>query len=214
MQLTSKQLTDAAAISTKAAELWVSPINKALAACDIRTPSQAAMWIAQCGHESGGFTKMVESLDYKPDGLIKAWPKRYSNELLANIHGRVGNRPADQRAIANHVYGGRFGNDLLNDGWSYRARGLIGITFKDNYRDCGLWMRLPLVAHPELLEDREAAALSTAWFWQTRGLLSVSDVVEATRLINGGTNGLADRAKRYARALDVLGRTELRRVTT
>lgn len=74
-------------------------------------------------------------------------------------------------------------------------------------------MRLPLVAHPELLEDREAAALSTAWYWQTRGLLGVSDVAEATKRINGGTNGLDDRLRRYAKALDVLARGELRRVS-
>lgn len=218
MQLTSKQLTDAAAISAKAADLWIRPINKALAACDIGTPSQAAMWIAQCGHESGGFVRLVESLNYTPEGLAQTWPSRYAIDtvpnLLANKHGRSGSKPADQRAIANHVYGDRLGNDQPDDGWQYRGRGLIQVTGKANYRECGKYMRLPLVAHPELLEDREAAALSTAWYWHTRGLLSVTDVTEATRAINGGTNGLADRGKRYARALDVLGRTELRRVTT
>ena len=216
MQLTSKQLTDAAAISTKAAELWIRPINKALAACDIRTPSQAAMWIAQCGHESGGFVRLVESLNYTPEGLAKTWPSRYAIDtvpnLLANKHGRSGNKSADQRAIANYVYGGRLGNDQPDDGWQYRGRGLIQVTGKANYLECGEYMCLPLVAHPELLEDREAAALSTAWYWQTRGLLDVSDVAEATKRINGGTNGLVDRLRRYAKALDVLTRGELRRV--
>lgn len=216
MQLTSKQLAEAANISTRASELWISPVNKALAACGITTAAQAAMWIAQCGHESGGFVRLVESLNYSPEGLAQTWPSRYAIEtvpnLLANKHGRSGNKAADQRAIANYVYGGRLGNDGTDDGWNYRGRGLIQITGKANYRECGEWMRLPLVAHPELLEDREAAALSTAWFWQTRGLLSISDVTEATRAINGGTNGLADRARRYAKALDVLARGELRRV--
>lgn len=221
MQLTSKQLTDAAAISTKAAELWIRPINKSLAACDIRTPSQAAMWIAQCGHESGGFARLVESLNYSPEGLLSTWPSRYglhgSSRFgmsgIARTHGRSNSKPADERAIANFVYGDRLGNDGPDDGWNYRGRGLIQVTGKDNYRECGLWMRLPLVAHPELLEDREAAALSTAWYWQTRGLLGVSDVAEATKRINGGTNGLTDRLRRYAKALDVLSRGELRRVS-
>lgn len=213
MQLTSKQLTDAAAISTKAAELWVSPINKALAACGISTPSQAAMWIAQCGHESGGFVRLVESLNYTPEGLVATWPSRYgASDILTKAHGRSGTKPANQEGIANYVYGYRLGNDQPDDGWNYRGRGLIQVTGKDNYRECGLWMRLPLVEHPELLEDREAAALSTAWYWQTRGLLGVSDVAEATKRINGGTNGLTDRLRRYAKALDVLSRGELRRV--
>lgn len=217
MQLTSKQFADAAGVSGKAADLWISPVNKALAACGIRTVERAAMWIAQCGHESGGFVRLAESLNYTPEGLAKTWPSRYAIEtvpnLLANKHGRFGNKPADQRAIANYVYGGRLGNDQPDDGWQYRGRGLIQVTGKANYLECGEYMRLPLVAHPELLEDREAAALSTAWFWQARGLLDVSDVAEATKRINGGTNGLADRLRRYAKALDVLTRGGLRRVS-
>lgn len=217
MQLSSKQLAEAANIATRAAELWVSHINKALSACGIKTPQQAAMWIAQCGHESGGFVRLVESLNYTPEGLAQTWPSRYAIDsvpnLLANKHGRMGNKSADQRAVANYVYGGRLGNDGTDDGWNYRGRGLIQVTGKANYRECGEYMRLSLVAHPELLEDREAAALSTAWFWQTRGLLSVSDITEATQKINGGTNGLADRGRRYSKALDVLARRELRRVS-
>lgn len=204
MKLSITQLERAAGIPTQRAELWVNHINRALADAGVKTPEQVAQFIAQVGHESGDFVRLVESLDYKPDALKRTWPSRYTDWLAAQ-HGRSLAKPADQRAIANHVYGGRLGNTGPDDGWNYRGRGLIQVTGKENYRKCGEALNLDLVRRPELLELREVAALSAAWYWRSRGLAALGADVEAvTRVINGGTTGLADRIARYQRAVGAL----------
>ena len=205
MNLSITQLERAAGIPTQRAELWVRHINRALVDAGAETPEQVAQFIAQVGHESGSFVRLVESLDYKPDALKRTWPSRYTDRLAAQ-HGRSLAKPADQRAIANHVYGGRMGNTGPDDGWNYRGRGLIQVTGKDNYRKCGEALNLDLVRRPELLELRDVAALSAAWYWRSRGLAALGADVEAvTRAINGGTNGLDDRRKRFSLAISVLG---------
>lgn len=209
MKLTADQLARASGISEEAARLWIAPINLAGAACNLTTAARWAMWIAQCGHESAGFTRLVENLNYSPEGLLATWPKRYTPEL-AKEHGRTATKPANTKAIALHVYGDRLGNrEGTDDGFAYIGRGLIQITGRDNYRACGIHMGLDLLHDPAMLgNDRRAAAESTAWYWDMRHLnqaADVGDVEGATRLINGGTHGLADRKARYSKAMSALG---------
>ncbi|WP_122500022.1 glycoside hydrolase family 19 protein [Pseudomonas viridiflava] len=106
-------------------------------------------------------------------------------------------------------YEGRkdLGNTLAGDGSKYRGRGLIQITGRAKYAECGEALGLDLIHHPELLEQPEHAAMSAAWYWSSRGLNSLADKGDfllITRRINGGTNGLADRQALYDRALKVL----------
>ncbi|KKI25229.1 chitinase [Pseudomonas syringae pv. persicae] len=106
-------------------------------------------------------------------------------------------------------YEGRkdLGNTVAGDGSKYRGRGLIQITGRANYAECGEALGLDLIHHPELLEQPEHATMSAAWYWSSRGLNSLvdkGDFLQITRRINGGTNGLADRQALYDRALKVL----------
>ncbi|AAO55611.1 glycoside hydrolase family 19 protein [Pseudomonas syringae group genomosp. 3] len=106
-------------------------------------------------------------------------------------------------------YEGRkdLGNTVAGDGSKYRGRGLIQITGRANYAECGEALGLDLIHHPELLEQPEHATMSAAWYWSSRGLNSLADkgdFLQITRRINGGTNGLADRQALYDRALKVL----------
>ncbi|WP_122575360.1 glycoside hydrolase family 19 protein [Pseudomonas viridiflava] len=106
-------------------------------------------------------------------------------------------------------YEGRkdLGNTVAGDGSKYRGRGLIQITGRANYAECGEALALDLISHPELIEQPEHAAMSAAWYWGSRGLNSLADkgdVISITKRINGGTNGLADRQALYERALKVL----------
>ena len=110
---------------------------------------------------------------------------------------------------AQAKYEGRpdLGNTVKGDGSKYRGRGLIQITGRANYAECGEALGLELMNHPELLEKPQHACMSAAWFWTTKGLSSLADEGKfetITRRINGGVNGLADRQILYARALKVL----------
>lgn len=106
-------------------------------------------------------------------------------------------------------YEGRedLGNTQQGDGFKFRGRGLIQITGRANYAECGEALGLDLISQPELLEQPEWAAKSAAWFWSTRGLNTLADAGDferITRRINGGLNGLADRLALWEKARAVL----------
>ena len=106
-------------------------------------------------------------------------------------------------------YEGRadLGNTVAGDGSKYRGRGLIQITGRANYAECGEALGLDLISHPELLEKPQHACMSAAWFWASRGLSTLADAGSFSKItsrINGGQNGAADRQVLYARALKVL----------
>jgi putative chitinase len=105
-----------------------------------------------------------------------------------------------------HVYGDRLGNRPgTQDGWTYRGRGPIQVTGWANYRECGQAIGVDLESEPSLLELRSTGAASTAWYWRKHKLTGFGgDVLSVTRRINGGTNGIEDRQRRYQRALSVL----------
>ncbi|MCS4310267.1 putative chitinase [Pseudomonas sp. BIGb0381] len=106
-------------------------------------------------------------------------------------------------------YEGRadLGNTVPGDGSKYRGRGLIQITGRANYGACGEALGLDLVNQPALLEQPQYAAMSAAWFWSMKGLNTLADQGEFTKItrrINGGLNGLEDRLQLWARAKNVL----------
>lgn len=176
----------------------------------ITAPLDQAMFIAQMGHESGGFTRLVENLNYAAESLVPTFGKHRITAQQAAALGRTATQSANQRAIANLVYGGEWGernlgNQVAGDGWNYRGRGLKQITGLSNYRKCGLALKRDLVTQPELLEQDENAARSAAWFFATSGCLVYSgDVERITIIINGGKNGLDDRRRRFNMAKAVL----------
>ncbi|MDK9373414.1 glycoside hydrolase family 19 protein [Lelliottia sp. V106_10] len=203
--MNQSQFQQAAGTNTEIAARWFQPVSAAMQMFGILSPEDQAMFIAQVGHESGGFTRTVENLNYSADGL-KATFGKYFTDDTAQQFGRTADHPANQQAIANIVYAHRMGNTEENDGWNYRGRGLIQITGHDNYRDCGVGIGADLLATPELLEQDAFAAQSAAWFFASKGCRARrGDVTAVTRIINGGTNGLDDRTTRYKKALAVLG---------
>ncbi|MBW3503374.1 glycoside hydrolase family 19 protein [Pseudomonas sp. NKUCC02_KPG] len=110
---------------------------------------------------------------------------------------------------AQAKYEGRvdLGNTVKGDGSKYRGRGLIQITGRANYAECGEALGLDLINHPELLEKPQHACMSAAWFWASRGLNTLADAGRFSKItsrINGGQNGAADRQALYAKALKVL----------
>ncbi|EBM0613024.1 TPA: glycoside hydrolase family 19 protein [Salmonella enterica] len=202
--MNESQFQQAAGTSAELAARWYPHITAAMSEFGITAPLDQAMFLAQIGHESGGFTRIVENLNYSADGLKATFGKYFPGDT-AQLYGRTADHPANQKAIANIVYAHRMGNIEENDGWNYRGRGLIQITGHDNYRDCGAGLGADLILSPQLLEQDEYAARSAAWFFASKGSLKRSgDIKAVTKIINGGTNGLDDRKARYEKAKSVL----------
>ncbi len=202
--MTKDQFQQAAGISAVLADRWYPHIIAAMEEFNIITSPARAMFIAQVGHESAGFTCLQESFNYTVLGLCNTFGKRITADQAA-ILGRTANQSAQQEAIANLVYAGRGGNTSPDDGWKYRGRGLIQVTLLHNYRDCGKGLNLDLLNNPDLLLNDGNAARSAAWFWQANGCNEIADNLKSVTLkINGGCHGLADRQQRYEKACQVL----------
>ncbi|OZY39785.1 glycoside hydrolase family 19 [Pseudomonas fragi] len=200
MPITVKQLLQILPNAGQVAGVFVPVLNTAMSRYQIIGAKRIAAFIAQVGHESGQLTRLVENLNCSADALRKTWPSRFNAELATTVA-----RKPEQ--IANIAYGNRMGNFVPGDGWKYRGRGLIQITGRSNYAECGEALGLDLVNHPELLEKPQHACMSAAWFWASRGLNTLADAGSFSKItsrINGGQNGAADRQALYAKALKVL----------
>ena len=181
---------------------WLQPLEDTFAKYDINTPTRQACFIGQCAHESNNFRTLEENLHYSAAALMRVWPSRFPDLDVANQYA---NNP---EKIANKVYGGRMGNTEDGDGWKYHGRGLIQLTGKENYANCGSGLNVDLLGDPNLLVTPEYAALSAGWFWNKKGLNSLADsgdIETITKRINGGLIGLIDRKAKIAKAEQVLG---------
>jgi hypothetical protein len=96
---------------------------------EINTVNRAAGFLAQCGHESAGFTILKENLNYSAEGLTKIFKKYFPTLASAQPYHR------QPEKIANKVYGGRMGNgpEASGDGYKFCGRGAIQLTGRDNY---------------------------------------------------------------------------------
>ena len=185
-------------------EKWLDPLNETFQKYDISTPTRQAFFVGQCAHESGNFRILEENLRYSATALMRVWPSRFPNLEVANQYA------GNAEKIANKVYAGRMGNsdEESGDGWKYHGRGLIQLTGKDNYANCGPSLGMDLLGNPDLLLEPKYAALSAGWFWGKKGLNALADAKDydtMTKRINGGLIGLDDRKAKIAKAISVLG---------
>jgi len=195
--MTSEQL-QALGIDPK----WVEPLNVTFLKYDINTPVRQAAFIGQCAHESNNFKTLEENLNYRPETLMKVWPSRFPDLQTADKYAH------NPQLLANKVYAGRLGNNQENDGWNFHGRGLIQLTGRENYANCGNALGVDFTSQPSLLVEPMYAALSAGWFWNKKGLNALADsgdIDTMTKRINGGLIGLDDRKAKIAKALSVLG---------
>jgi len=201
--ITKELLVASSTCNSDMADTWFQALDDAADQYQINNDKRVAMFIAQVGHESGGFAFTAENLNYSAAGLMSVFGKYFPNLQVANAYAR------QPEKIANRVYANRMGNgdEASGDGWKYRGHGLIQLTGKDNHAAFSAATGVDAVNHPELLEQPPAAAVSAGWFWDTRHLnefCDAGDIITVTKRINGGTNGLDDRQARYNRALAAL----------
>ena len=192
----------------KDAAEWVEALNVILPDYKINTVSRVAAFLAQCGHESAGFTTLTENLNYGAAGLKGIFGKYFKDDSSANAYQR------QPQKIANKVYANRMGNgdEASGDGWKYRGRGPIQLTGKSNYTQFANDMfedPETVLDNPDVVAlDKETALTSAVWFWNKNKLNDLADkgdIVAMTKKINGGTIGLADRQDHYHHALEILG---------
>ena len=166
---------------------------------EINTPLRLAHFLAQCGHESGGFKATQENLNYSASGLKGIFSKYFKEAGLAESYQR------NPQKIASRVYGGRMGNgpESTGDGYKFRGRGYIQLTGKDNYTSFGKAINEDMTANPDKVATHYAL-LSAAWFFSKNGLHKMADggatdavVTQITKRVNGGTIGLPDRIKHF-----------------
>lgn len=171
---------------------WDALVSVAIPRADLSTARRLCYFLAQCGHESQGFSRLEENLHYASADRIRAvWPSRFPTRVSAMPY------VADPRALANKVYSGRMGNgdEASGDGWRYRGRGWLQVTGKANYREMAQWFGQPDL-DPDSLSNPTGAALSAAWFWtayRLNGPCDEGDFSGLTRRINGGLTGLKER---------------------
>ena len=182
------QIKEATCSPTVCAEKFLQYINDTCDTYQINTPIRQLCFLAQVGHESGGLF--------------------YTEELASGA-----------------AYEGRksLGNTQPGDGVRFKGRGLIQITGRSNYKSIGDALGIDFIKAPTLLGGKNVkvctpdqlkyAALSAGWFWNSRNLNALADLVDIkkpvdagnnlenfkaiTKKINGGFNGLADRLNRY-----------------
>ena len=177
----------------------IAMIPDTAAKFQINTPLRLAHFLAQCGHESGGFRLTQENLNYSAKGLMGIFKKYFPTEAIANQYQR------NPQKIANKVYASRMGNgpEASGEGYKFRGRGYIQLTGKDNYTAFGKSIGEDICANPDKVAS-QYALLSAAWFFSKNGLHKMADegatdtvVTKITKRVNGGTIGLADRIKHF-----------------
>jgi putative chitinase len=183
-------------------EQWYQALCEVLPKYEINTFRRVAMFMAQCGHESGNFTELKENLNYQAHALSSIWPKRFPPDI-------AGQYAHNQEAIANRAYCDRMGNgpEQSGDGWKFHGRGLIQLTGRTLYEQLAKEIGKELDETVDYCETFDGAIESACFFWEHHKLNAVSDtgdIVHVTKIINGGTLGLDDRTARYNYALQVL----------
>lgn len=180
-------------------QVVIDAIPDTAARFGITTPLRLAHFLAQCGHESGGFRATQENLNYSAKGLCGIFRKYFPSVTVAMQYERKPEK------IANKVYANRMGNgnEASGDGWKHRGRGYIQLTGKENYKAFDATVPEDILANPDLVATKYALA-SAAFFFKKNGLWAICDrgagmdtVTAVTKRVNGGTIGLADRQKHF-----------------
>lgn len=145
-------------------------------------------------------------------------PLRISHFLAQVAHESDAFKTTEEYA-SGAAYEGRadLGNTQRGDGKRYKGRGPIQLTGRSNYRSFTSWLRSVLSTtpdferEPELVASFPWAGWAAIWFWSVKRLnvpAERDDLVTVTKVVNGGRNGLADRAAYLKKAKTIIAAIE------
>lgn len=185
---------------------YINAFNQLLTKYGINaSKSRLAAFLGQYGHETMGWTRLVENTNYtSPERLMKVFPSKFPSLTLAKMYA---GKPVN---IANRVYANRYGNgdEKSGDGYRYRGRGGCHLTFKDNYIAFYKATGVDVVQHPEFLEESWYAVLAAAWYWDSRKintLVDKQDWLAVSKAVNGpAALGHAEREAVRKKVLEIL----------
>lgn len=137
---------------------------------------------------------------------------RIAHFLGQTCHESAGFRTTEEFASGER-YEGRadLGNTQRGDGPRYKGRGLLQLTGRANYRELGRILQLDLENDPERAAEPVLSLTIACEYWKKRNINAAcdrDDIIEVTRLVNGGLNGLDDRRDRTAKAKSAIARLE------
>lgn len=178
--MTVEQLAAATGATVANAARFHKALVSAMERFNIDTPARKAAFLATVSVESARLTTTEEGLYYR------------DAHRLARIYPRAFKTPAEaSKYVANPKGLGQ----LLYQG--YWGRGLIQLTWKENYKKAGDALGFDYVKNPDLVASVAHAALTAAWYWSSNGCNLAADredMKSVTRLVNGpGMMHLDDR---------------------
>jgi putative chitinase len=159
-------------------------------------------FLSQILHETDGFRKLQENMNYTAPRLMAVWPSRFPTHASAKPY------EFNPHVLANKVYGGRMGNTLPDDGWTYIGKGLIQITGRDMYRKVGHMLAIDLENNPYLAIDPRYSLQIACCVWRMKGgnqMADTNDVKKVTRAVCGSLIGLGSRMIWLDRVRHMLG---------
>lgn len=179
-------------------------VNASFGPAQIEAPIRAAMYLAQVAHETAGFSRLEENLNYSAEALCRTWPHRFPTMDVAELFAH------NPEKLANETYALRMGNGdrESGEGWKYRGRGGPMLTGRDAYKACEASTGIPLLEQPDLAARPEYAFRVAAWFWMSHHLAELADngdVRAVTLRWNGGLIGLSERQINFDKFCEQLG---------
>lgn len=182
-------------MNQKECDFYYEALNEILPQYGINTKLRICHFLAQILHESGHLKYKSENLNYSAQALRKTFGKYFPNDEIAEKYAR------QPEKIANRVYANRMGNsnEASSDGWNFRGRGVLQLTGKTNYINCGRDLGIDLENNPDLVANDPIVSIQVAcWFWKRNDLniyADNDDIKTITKHINGGLNGYDNRCK-------------------
>lgn len=179
------------------------------------SPEEAAHFLGQFHHETGGFREFSENMNYtSPERIIAVFRRHFPKGIE-----EARNFVRSPERLANRVYSNRMGNgnEASGDGWRFRGRGKPHLTGRNNYTDFANWMNEPkILNNPDLVAD-EFAMDAGLYFFEKNNIFRICNVVDdnsiirVSRAVNLGNpnsrimpNGLEDRVNQTKRIYEWL----------